>query len=129
MSPPKQSMLEIPAPAEASGGGEEGSNGGDVDEAALVKAMEEVDSNVEMEEKGKGKKKKSTVADGEPRLPRGLPHDVQRALAQAIENEGGIRWFAQFGCVKTLCDSNLALFGDTGSKRREQVRNRVSEMC
>jgi hypothetical protein len=56
----------------------------------------------------------------------GLPWEVQRALAQAIEADGGIAWFKMKPhAAKDICDRHPETFGLPGSKRRQQIRNKI----
>jgi hypothetical protein len=56
----------------------------------------------------------------------GLPWDIQKALAQAIEADGGIAWFKMKPhSVKDICDRHPETFGLPGSRRRQQIRNKI----
>ncbi|CAB9504247.1 expressed unknown protein [Seminavis robusta] len=57
---------------------------------------------------------------------RGLPWEIQRALAMEIEAMGGMDIFKKTTHgMSTICDRNPAVFGLPGSRRRHQIRSKV----
>jgi len=59
---------------------------------------------------------------------RGLPHFVSKALAEEIEDRGGIHLFHRQGGnqpLKNICDTDTVLYGEQGSYRRRQITQKV----